>query len=53
MKNDAFNLLRKREIGKELHNGRVYHEYQSRSLKHFSSPLVALTRLANQMASDS
>ena len=51
MKHDTFNLLKKREIGKELNNSRVYHEFQSHSLKHFSSPLVALTRLANEMVS--
>ena len=43
------NLFMKRDINVNLHNKRKYQEYKSNHVRHFNSPLVALTRLANRV----
>ena len=48
LKNESQTLFTKRSVNKNL-NHRVYKEYTSYHQRHFSSPLVALTRLANQL----
>ena len=43
------SLFIERNLDKHLYKQRKYKEYTSYHARHFSSPLVALTRLANQL----
>ena len=49
VKDDKNNLLQERHSDRTLVYRRKYQEHQSYSQRHFTSPLVALTRLANKL----